>query len=187
MKYGYFDEKNKEYVITNPKTPTKWINYIGTLDFGGFVDHTGGALLCKGDPAINRITKYIPQLPASDFKGTSLYVRFRQNDDFVIFSPFFTPTLDQYDRYECHVGLGYSRFISEFYGILTEVTVFIPPDGTAEIRDIRITNLDKDAKDIDLIVMSTHGRTGVQRWTYGSVANKVLQMAPCAVLVVRPT
>ena len=68
--------KAREYVITNPKTPTKWINYIGTLAFGGFVDHTGGAALCKGDPGLNRITWYIPQLPASTFKATTLYLRF---------------------------------------------------------------------------------------------------------------
>jgi hypothetical protein len=59
MKYGYFDDGNREYVITNPKTPVKWINYIGTLAFGGFVDHTGGALICKDDPALDRITKYL--------------------------------------------------------------------------------------------------------------------------------
>ena len=75
--YGYFDNERREYVITDPRTPVKWINYIGTLAFGGFVDQTGGALLCKGDPALNRITKYIPQVPASDFKGTTLYVRLR--------------------------------------------------------------------------------------------------------------
>ena len=151
MKYGYFDEKNKEYVITNPKTPTKWINYIGTLDFGGFVDHTGGALLCKGDPATNRITKYIPQLPASDFRATTLYIRFKVDNEYKIFSPFFTPTLDRYDLFECHVGLGYSQFISEFFHIRTEITVFIPIDGEAEIRDIRITNTGNYAKEIDLI------------------------------------
>ena len=43
MNYGYFDDTTHEYVITNPRTPTKWINYIGTLQFGGYVDHTGGA------------------------------------------------------------------------------------------------------------------------------------------------
>ena len=62
MDYGYFDDERREYVITNPRTPVKWINYIGTLAFGGLVDQTGGALICKGDPALNRITKYIPQL-----------------------------------------------------------------------------------------------------------------------------
>lgn len=151
MKYGYFDEKNKEYIITNPKTPTKWINYIGTLEFGGFVDHTGGALLCKGDPALNRMTKYIPQLPASDFRATTLYVRFQQDGEYRIFSPFFTPTLDIFDLYECHVGLGYSHFISEFFGIRTELTVFIPAAGNVEIRDIRIRNLGESVKEIDLI------------------------------------
>ena len=71
---------HREYVITNPKTPVKWINYIGTLAFGGFVDHTGGSLICKGDPSLNRITKYLPQLPASDFKGETLYLRFKQGE-----------------------------------------------------------------------------------------------------------
>jgi len=113
MNYGHFDDEHREYVITTPKTPVKWINYIGTLAFGGFVDHTGGALLCKGDPALNRITKYIPQMPASDFKGTTLYLRIRHaSGGYQVFSPFFTPTLDPYERYECHVGLGYTRIVS---------------------------------------------------------------------------
>ena len=75
MNYGHFDDANREYIITDPRTPTKWINYIGTLKFGGFVDHTGGALLCKNDPTFNRITKYVQQMPASDFKGETLYLR----------------------------------------------------------------------------------------------------------------
>ena len=87
MRYGYFDDENREYVITNPKTPVKWINYIGTLSFGGIVDHTGGSLICKGDPALNRITKYIPQLPSSEFKGETLYLRFKQRDEYKVFSP----------------------------------------------------------------------------------------------------
>lgn len=39
--------------------------------------------------------------------------------------------------------------------------------------------------DVSLIVMSTHGRTGLARWVYGSVADKVLRGAPCPVLLVR--
>jgi cellobiose phosphorylase len=68
MRYGYFDDQNREYVITNPRTPVKWINYVGSLAFGGIVDHTGGSLICRGDPALNRLTKYIAQLPDSEFK-----------------------------------------------------------------------------------------------------------------------
>jgi cellobiose phosphorylase len=151
MKYGYFDDAQREYVITNPKTPVKWVNYVGTMRFGGIVDHTGGSLLCKNDPALNRIVKYIPQLPASDFRGETLYLRFKENGRYKVFSPFFVPTLDPYDRYECHVGLGYSRYISEFYGIRTEVTVFVPRDASLVIRQVRVTNLRKEPLAIDAI------------------------------------
>ena len=151
MQYGYFDNTAKEYVITNPKTPVKWINYVGGLDFGGFVDHTGGSLICKGDPDTNRILKYIPQLPDSDFKGETLYIRIRENGVYKLFSPFYVPTLDAYDLYECRVGLGYSAIVSEFYGIRTQVTIFVPYKSGRVVRDIRITNLRQSAAEIDVI------------------------------------
>ena len=152
MKYGYFDDKKREYVITNPKTPVKWINYIGTLNFGGFVDHTGGALICKGDPTLNRIVKYIQQMPSSEFKGETLYLRLRQGEGYKVFSPFFVPTLDPYDLYECHVGLGYTCIISEFYGIRTECTIFVPINDGVEIREVKITN--KTGKELEIDAIS---------------------------------
>jgi cellobiose phosphorylase len=151
MQYGYFDDQKREYIITNPRTPVKWINYIGTLAFGGFVDHTGGSVICKSDPSLNRITKYIAQMPASDFKGETLYLRFRKDEGYQVFSPFFTPTLNPYDVYECHVGLGYSRIVSEFYGIRCQVTIFVPLEDACEIRDIQITNLSSTSLNIDAI------------------------------------
>jgi cellobiose phosphorylase len=151
MKYGYFDDQNREYVITNPRTPVKWINYVGTLAFGGFVDHTGGILLCKGDPALNRITKYIPQLPGSQFKGQTLYLRKQSGAGVQIFSPFFVPTLSAYDRYECRVGLGYTRFITEFHGIRTELSVFVPPGDAILVQEVRVTNLGDEAAEIDAV------------------------------------
>lgn len=151
MNYGYFDDQNREYVITNPRTPAKWINYVGTLAFGGFVDHTGGVLVCKRDPALNRITKYIPQLPDSEFKGSTLYLRFKQGEEYKVFSPYFVPTLDPYDLYECHIGLGYTRIVSEFYGIRTDVTIFVPLGDSQLISDIKITSLSERPMEIDVI------------------------------------
>jgi cellobiose phosphorylase len=151
MQYGHFDDAAHEYVITNPKTPVKWINYVGTLAFGGFVDHTGGSLICKGDPSLNRIVKYLPQLPASEFKGETLFLRFEEGENFKVFSPYFVPTLDRYDRFECHVGLGYTRIVSEFYGIRTEVTIFVPTGASCLLRDIKITNLTGKPLAIDAI------------------------------------
>jgi cellobiose phosphorylase len=156
MSYGYFDDAAKEYVITDPRTPVKWINYVGTLAFGGIVDHTGGSLICKGDPALNRITKYIPQLPSSEFKGETLYLRFRRGDGFRVFSPYFVPTLDSYDLYECHVGLGYTCIVSEFYRIRTEVTIFVPLGESRVIRDIRITNISNQPLEVDAIPVAEY-------------------------------
>lgn len=119
MRYGYFNDEAKEYIITNPKTPTKWINYIGNLKFGGFVDQTGGSLICKGDPALNRIIKYLSQLPNYEFNGETMYVRTKKQGSYSIYSPYYVTTLDKYDLYECHVGLGFTRIISEFHGIRT--------------------------------------------------------------------
>jgi cellobiose phosphorylase len=164
LRYGYFDDDTREYVITDPRTPVKWINYVGSLEFGGIVDHTGGSLICKGDPALNRITKYIHQLPDGAFKGETLYLRFKQEGGYEVFSPYYVPTLDPYDLYECHVGLGYSRFMSQFYGVRTEATVFVPLGQSCVIRDIRITNVSAQLLEIDAIpvVEYTHPRALVQ-------------------------
>ncbi len=151
MNYGYFDDDAREYVITRPQTPVKWINYIGTLAFGGFVDHTGGALICKQDPALNRITRYIALLPASDFKGESLYLRIRRKDGYELFSPFFVPCLRPYQHFECRVGLGYSRWLARVEDIEIVVTVFIPRDAPVEIRDICVANRGAQPVELDLI------------------------------------
>jgi cellobiose phosphorylase len=151
MKYGYFDDANREYVITDPRTPTKWINYIGTLDFGGFVDHTGGSLICKSDPTFNRITKYIQQMPSSDFKGETLYLRLHTDLGFNLISPFFVPSLDPLDKFECHVGLGYSRIVSECHGVGTDATIFVPEEVSCEVRRITVTNISNKPIVVDAV------------------------------------
>jgi cellobiose phosphorylase len=150
--YGYFDDDAREYIITNPKTPVKWINYIGTLAFGGFVDQTGGMLICRQDPALNRITKYLTQGPPSDFRGTTLYLRFPADEGgYVVFSPFIVPTMTPFDLYECHVGLGYSTFISEIHGLKTEVCIFIPQDENLVVQQVQVTNLTEHELQVDVI------------------------------------
>ncbi len=154
MKYGYFDDARREYVITDPRTPVKWINYIGTLAFGGFVDHTGGALICKGDPALNRITKYISQMPASDFKGETLYLRLHESGGYRVFSPFFVPCLAPFESYHCHIGLGYTRIQSSVSWIESDITIFVPRDpqyGGREVRLVRLANRSDRAVTLDAI------------------------------------
>ena len=150
-KYGYFDDANKEYVLLNPATPIKWCNYVGTLDFGGIVDTTGGSLICKGDPALNRITKYIAQMPNSDFKASTIYIRIKEGRSYKVFSPFVTPTSTPTDRWECHIGLSYTRWIVEAFDIRVQVTIFVPTGSNTLLQDIQVTNLKGRAKEIDII------------------------------------
>ncbi len=151
MRFGHFDNERREYVITDPRTPVKWINFIGTLAFGGYVDHTGGAALCKGDPALNRITWYVPQRPISDFQATTLYLRIHEDDSYRVFSPYYVPTGDLYEHYICHIGLGYSCIVSEFYGLRTSATIFVPLGGNQELRDVTITNISQSPITVDAI------------------------------------
>lgn len=152
MKFGYFDDNNKEYVATTPCTPIKWCNYVGTLNFGGIVDSNGGVLLCKGDPALNRITKYVAQLPNSDFKGSTVYLKVKDSSgQEEIFSPFFTPTLKPLDKFENHTGLSYTTIVSEAFGVRCEVTFFVPSDDEVLIEDIKITNISDGELHVDVV------------------------------------
>jgi len=149
--YGHFDDARKEYVVTDPKTPIKWTNYVGTLEFGGLMDCTGGALICKQDPALNRITKYIAQMPQSDFKGSTIYLKVTGPQGVTVFSPFLTPTLKPLDTFECRVGLSYSRWVVEAYGIRAEITAFVPQNSEVLLQDIKITNLTDHELSVDVI------------------------------------
>ena len=151
MRCGHFDDAAREYVITNPLTPVKWINYVGTLSFGGFVDHTGGSLLCRGDPATNRITRYLALTPASDFKGTTLYLRTRSRTGYALLSPFFVPGLRPLDFFECHIGLGYTRIVSVVAGLQVSATFFVPRNDCRLIIDIRVTKVGGKAVEVDAI------------------------------------
>lgn len=150
--YGYFDDEAREYVITNPKTPVKWINYLGSLAFGGFIDQTGGMLLCSQDPALNRITRYRTQGPPAEFRGTTLYLRMpRAGGGYDVVSPFYVPTLSPLDRFECRVGLGYTTFITEVSGLRLTARIFVPQGEKILVQQLTVTNLSGAAREVDLV------------------------------------
>ena len=152
---GYFDDSRREYVITTPFTPVKWINYVGTLAFGGIVDHTGGALICQGDPANNRITKYLPQLPASDFRGSTIYVKVTDGATTDLWSPFFTPVLAKLAQWECRVGLGYNTWVAERGGVRVTVKVYVAAGDAVTpgtyVQDISVENISGRPLTVDVI------------------------------------
>jgi len=140
--FGHYDEDAREYVVTDPRTPTKWVNYIGTLDFGGFVDQTGGLNICKKDPANNRITSYKIDTPANAMRGNTLYCRIKNaKGGYTVFSPFFTPTLTPYDKFECRMGLGYNKWIVRMHGLEFEIKMFVPAGASQVVTDMLVRNV----------------------------------------------
>ena len=63
MQYGYFDNARREYVITDPRTPMPWANYLGSPEYGAIVTQK----LC-GSIFDERPTA-IPSAPCANSKG----------------------------------------------------------------------------------------------------------------------
>src|SRR6266496_6019197 len=109
-----------------------------------------------------------------------------------IFSPFFVPTLDKYDKYECRVGLGYTRILSEFYGIRIEVTIFIPTNAAVEVRDIKITNISNKPVELDAIPVLEYTHPDALKqftnadWIPQTMTSKAMMNGDCVVLVQYP-
>jgi len=140
--FGHYDDAAREYVVTDPRTPTKWVNYIGTLDFGGFVDQTGGLNICKKDPANNRITGYKIDTPQNAMRGNTLFCRIKNADGaYTVFSPFFTPTLTPYDKFECRMGLGYNKWLVRMNGLEVEIKMFVPAGASQVVTDVKVRNI----------------------------------------------
>ena len=143
MEYGYFDDENqriRHHQSQDAGQVDQLCRHPGLWRLCG--SHRRGADL-QGRPGPEpHHQSTSPSCPVREFKGDDpLSADSSRSDGYQVFSPFFVPTLDAYDRYECHVGLGYTRIVSEFYGIRTEVTIFVPLGDSVLMRDIRITNI----------------------------------------------
>lgn len=137
MKYGFFSEDNKEYIITTPHTPLPWINYIGNNNLQGIITNTGGGYTFYKDARLMRLTRYRYNNIPMDFGGRYFY--FKIGNDF--FSPGFKPVMAELDSFECHHGFGYTKIISEKHKIKSSVTYFVPPTDNVEIWDLKVKNL----------------------------------------------
>ena len=102
MKYGYFDDQNKEYVITEPMTPNPWINYLGNEDFFSLISNTAGGYSFYKDAKLLRITRYRYNNVPADTNGRYYFI----NDEGPIWNPGWQPAQTPLDSYECHHGLG---------------------------------------------------------------------------------
>lgn len=146
MKYGYFDDKNKEYVITTPQTPYPWINYLGNQDFFSLISNTAGGYSFYKDAKLRRITRYRYNNVPIDNGGRYFYIK--DGKDF--WSPGMRPVNKELDHYECRHGLGYTNIKGERNGISAEVLFFVPLNENAELHHLIIKNTSTQVKNIVL-------------------------------------
>ena len=146
MKFGYFDDANQEYVITTPRTPLPWINYLGNKDFFSLISNTDGGYSFYKDAKLLRLTRYRYNNVPYDSNGKYFYIK----DGDVIWNPAWQPTRTELDEYECRHGLGYTRFTSKKNGVKSELLCFVPLSDTCEVQQIKLTNDTDQTKSIRL-------------------------------------
>ncbi|MFN2225894.1 MAG: glycosyl transferase, partial [Anaerolineae bacterium] len=151
MRYGSFDDKNREYVITRPDTPLPWINYLGSEDYFGLVSNTGGGYSFYRDARLRRLTRYRYNNVPYDSGGRYLYLRDEGWPDAPPFwSPTWQPTCHEARDYVCRHGLGYTIISSKYQGIIASVRYFVPLGETLEIWQLEVTNLHREQARLSL-------------------------------------
>jgi cellobiose phosphorylase len=138
MRYGFFDDSNREYVITRPDTPLPWINYLGSEDYIGLISNTAGGYSFFRDARLRRITRYRYNNAPLDHGGRYLYLRDGDSGEF--WSPTWQPARCDLEGYECRHGLGYTTIGSTFKSIQARVTYFVPLGQDLEVWQLTLIN-----------------------------------------------
>ncbi|MGC9399486.1 MAG: GH36-type glycosyl hydrolase domain-containing protein [Anaerolineae bacterium] len=148
MRYGYFDDTHREYVITRPDTPLPWINYLGSESYFGLISNTAGGYSFYKDARLRRITRYRYNNVPFDTGGR--YVYLRDNATGAFWSPTWQPTRTELDAYVCRHGLGYTVIGSTYRGIETQGRYFVPPGETLEVWQMTVSNRRDTAAELSL-------------------------------------
>ncbi len=138
MKYGYFDDASREYVITRPDTPLPWINYLGSQEYFGLISNTAGGYSFFRDARLRRLTRYRYNNAPLDSGGRYIYLR--DSDTRSFWSPTWMPTRTPLQDYTCRHGMGYTTIQSTYAGIQSVIRYFVPLDENLEIWQLTLTN-----------------------------------------------
>jgi len=146
MKYGYFDDPNKEYVIEQAQTPYPWINYLGNRDFFSIISNTAGGYSFYQDARLRRLTRYRYNNVPLDEGGKYFYI----NDGGSLWSPGWKPLKTNLDFYECRHGMGYTKIKSKKDNLSTDLLFFVPMEDNVEIQQITLKNESNATKKVKL-------------------------------------
>lgn len=146
MKYGYFNDRDREYVITRPDTPYPWINYLGNEDFFSLMSNTSGGYCFYRDARMLRLTRYRYNNVPTDAGGRYFYI----NDEGDVWTPGWMPVKAKLESYECRHGMGYTKINSRKNGLSFSQTSFVPLGYTCEVHRVKIKNDSDNKKNIKL-------------------------------------
>ncbi len=146
MKFGYFDDEKREYVITTPKTPLPWINYLGSQDFFGLISNTAGGYCFYKDAKLLRLTRYRYNNSPTDVGGRYYYIK----DGRDIWNPGWQPVQAEPDSYVCRHGMGYTRIESKRNGLAADLLAFVPLHDACEIHRLVLKNCTDEEKELDI-------------------------------------
>lgn len=146
MKYGHFDDAAREYVITEPRTPWPWINYLGNTEFFSLISNFAGGYSFYRDAKFRRLTRYRYNGVPMDAGGRYFYIR----EGSTVWNPSWKPCRTPLDFYECRHGMGYTRITGEKNGLRAEALFFVPLDTNAEVTCLTLTNRSDTRKEFQL-------------------------------------
>ena len=146
MKFGYFDDEHREYVITTPRTPLPWINYLGCNEFFSLISNTCGGYTFYKDAKLLRMTRYRYNDVPNDINGKYFYIK----DGSTVWNPGWKPTQTDLDSYECRHGIGYSRFTGAKNDVEASVLTFVPMNDNCEISQLKLTNKGNSVKTLSV-------------------------------------
>ena len=146
MQYGSFDDARREYVITTPRTPLPWINYLGSDDFFALVSNTGGGYCFYRDARLRRLTRYRYNNAPLDQEGFRLYVR----DGDCVWNPGWQPVQTELDRCVCRHGLGYTVIEGAKNGVAVRQELLVPRGENCLLMRVTVTNESEGEKALRL-------------------------------------
>ena len=145
-KYGYFDDEKKEYVITDPRTPLPWINYLGSDGFFRLISNTAGGYCFYKDAKLLRLTRYRYNNSPADCSGHYFYIK----DGDTVWNPGWQPMQTELDSYSCRHGMGYTVLTASREQVEACQEVFVPVSDPCEVTRLTLTNHSEREKKLDL-------------------------------------
>ena len=146
MQFGFFDDHRREYVITSPRTPLPWINYLGSEDFFALVSNTAGGYCFYRDARLRRLTRYRYNNCPLDQEGFHIYIK----DGNTVWNPGWQPTKTELDRYTCRHGLGYSVIEGQKNGVSAAQTLLVPQGDSCLLIRLTLKNETAAEKTLDV-------------------------------------